>query len=516
MMIKKDKYILFITLATSANFTTGLNFDLSSILDYFIGQEDSYQRPEFPRRDLVQEYGLEAYKCLVSEALDTTGERDVCVTPENPISDRYGVDVSFPTHYFPPEEEREHDYKIFLGGCKKYYNHRAIPRKKGSHSNQCQESEIDRVDMNMNQPRVMQNYTALGFRKMRAPKDLQEVLTTFWTTNKNYQQKERWSPGDTHINHWEAPTYMVSVDNPHLEGGGMNLKNQIWEAGRSILQDWIGKDRYPLSPSSLYGVRVYREGAILAPHVDRLPLVTSAIINVAQDVLEPWPLEVIAHDGKAYNVTLDVGDMLLYESHSVIHGRPYPLKGEMYANIFIHFEPEGHCNRHADRMNGKTLTSDAEELYKRAQQKAKNRKLASEPIKGPRLPDYIEEGGLEEKRWLQQITELPDIEGFSTDMHSAARGNISWLKKLITNHPEMINARDKNGWQPIHEAARSDSEDCLKLLLEHGADMNSRTNGGRGGSPLFWAESKNPNTKTAKLLREMGAEKIRPQFEKKR
>jgi hypothetical protein len=31
---------------------------------------------------------------------------------------------------------------------------------------------------------------------------------------------------------------------------------------------------------------------------DRLPLVSSAIINVAQDVDEPWPLEVYGHDGK--------------------------------------------------------------------------------------------------------------------------------------------------------------------------------------------------------------------------
>ena len=46
-----------------------------------------------------------------------------------------------------------------------------------------------------------------------------------------------------------------------------------------------------------YGIRVYKEGSILAPHVDRLPLVSSAIINVAQDVDEPWPLEVYGHDG---------------------------------------------------------------------------------------------------------------------------------------------------------------------------------------------------------------------------
>ena len=86
-----------------------------------------------------------------------------------------------------------------------------------------------------------------------------------------------------------------------------------------------------LSPTSLYGIRVYTEGAVLAPHVDRIPLVISAIVNVAQDVDEPWPLEVYGHDGKAYNITMEVGDIVFYESHSVIHGRPFPLKGRYYA-----------------------------------------------------------------------------------------------------------------------------------------------------------------------------------------
>ena len=64
--------------------------------------------------------------------------------------------------------------------------------------------------------------------------------------------------------------------------------------------------------------------------VDRLPLVSSAIIQVAQDVDEPWPVEVIGHDGKAYNITMEPGDMVLYESHTILHGRPYPLSGQFY------------------------------------------------------------------------------------------------------------------------------------------------------------------------------------------
>jgi prolyl 4-hydroxylase len=127
---------------------------------------------------------------------------------------------------------------------------------------------------------------------------------------------------------------MISVEDESLKGGGFVLKQHIWHAARDTLEAWTG---YKQAECSLYGIRIYKEGAMLAPHVDRLPLVSSAIINVDQDVDEPWPLEVIGHDGKAYNVTMLPGDMVLYESHSVLHGRQFPLKGRFMANVFIHF-----------------------------------------------------------------------------------------------------------------------------------------------------------------------------------
>ena len=69
--------------------------------------------------------------------------------------------------------------------------------------------------------------------------------------------------------------------------------------------------------------------------VDRLPLVTSAIIQVAQEnMVEPWPIEVYSHDGKAYNVTMQPGDMVLYESHTVLHGRPFKLNGGLYVSYY--------------------------------------------------------------------------------------------------------------------------------------------------------------------------------------
>lgn len=146
---------------------------------------------------------------------------------------------------------------------------------------------------------------------MELPRNLMKQLAEFWEANEGQERIENWPAGNTYTNHWEAPTHMLSLR-------GKNLWNNLIQAVQEILEAWSGQY---LVFTSFYGIRVYKEGAILAPHVDRLPLVTSAIINVAQDVDEPWVLEVIGHDGKAHNITMEPGDLVLYESHSVLHGK---------------------------------------------------------------------------------------------------------------------------------------------------------------------------------------------------
>ena len=45
------------------------------------------------------------------------------------------------------------------------------------------------------------------------------------------------------------------------------------------------------------------------------------------------------HNQKKHEVFLDPGEVLFYESAKLLHGRPYPLKGKSYANIFCHYKP---------------------------------------------------------------------------------------------------------------------------------------------------------------------------------
>lgn len=299
---------------------------------------------------------------------------------------------------------------------------------------------------------------------------------------------------------------MVSVEDTRLRGAGSNLKRKIWDAARDTMQEWTGEE---VTDCSLYGIRVYTEGSMLATHVDRMPLVSSAILNVDQDVDEPWPIEVYAHDGKAYNVTMEPGDMVLYESHSVLHGRPFPLKGRFYANIFIHFEPTGHSLRHEAHGAAKQAAAGAQDKFPHGGHEA-------EMADG--LPSYIKRGSVEEERYWQthrnhkKHAKEDSFTTGSTPAHIAAQeGDAKQLGQVIEKMGHLLDAKDANGWTPLHEGARAGHEDVVKLLVDHGANINERTREGKGETPLYWSIKENgEDHPVSKLLAELGGLSIGP------
>jgi len=107
------------------------------------------------------------------------------------------------------------------------------------------------------------------------------------------------------------------------------------------LRRWSGAR--DLAHSTTYGVRSYRRGSRLRPHVDRLRThALSAIVHVSRTGLEEeWALEVLPHDsGRVASVSMPEGaTCLLYESATLPHGRLKPLQGDEYSNIFFHFRP---------------------------------------------------------------------------------------------------------------------------------------------------------------------------------
>jgi len=188
----------------------------------------------------------------------------------------YGVDCSFPQHRqeFNCGEllgDRKSVYIDYMTGCRQYYGA------------DCDEFETDRLRKNQRKPQSMVNYTSTGFMKARAPKNVMNLLNQYWREYKNSAQEEAWRTGDTRANHWVTPTYLVD-----LYKDGYTLVDDLYSLLKPEVEHWTGMEQ---RPASLYGIRVYGRGAILAPHVDRYPLISSVIINIDQDVDEPWPLE---------------------------------------------------------------------------------------------------------------------------------------------------------------------------------------------------------------------------------
>lgn len=407
--------------------------------------------------------------------------------PSLPVPDKYKDMVP------QPLGDRQSLYDEYYQGCLDKFG------KKGA---RCRQNELDRVAMTLRQPQSMHNYTKVGYKKIKAPTEVWNLVKNFWDANKNNPQTENWGAGNTYTNNWKYPSTMVSVENNKLRGGGGSLKQKIWDSAKETISEWTGQE---LTQCSLYGVRVYYGGSILAPHVDRLPLVSSAIINVAQDVDEPWPLEVIGHDGRAENVTMEPGDMVLYESHSVIHGRPFALKGRYFANLFVHFEPVGHTLRHHNHE------TDAGEDVNQKYRDALERGLGGHENEQDGLPSYILAGTPEEDHWRRshpnnKRSRKKSFTTGSTVAHLAAQGgDVDALKHEIKKKKDLVNAKDKNGWQPLHEGARGGHLDVVKYLVENGADVNATT-GSDGGTALYYARQRlDENHPVISFLESLGA-----------
>jgi hypothetical protein len=207
-----------------------------------------------------------------------------------------------------------------------------------------------------------------------------------------------------------------------------------------------------------------------------MPLISSAIINVDQDVDEPWFLEVYDHQGVAHNITMEPGDLVLYESHSVIHGRPYAMRGRFYANIFVHFEPLG-PPRNVPPSNDTSLppyliaNSSWEPEWR--DKNPDGWKLRHDPIK------MVKDNDLKALRYLGEINPSKVL-----DEHDGTPAQ----------------------WKAIHEAARQGYVDILQYLIEElKADVNDVCYVTNLATPLAVASKfRGPEDPATKYLESVG------------
>ena len=185
---------------------------------------------------------------------------------------------------------------------------------------------------NLKQPLLVHNYTATGYVKVPMPLDLFISLNRFYQAHRNQNFDESIDEMNSiHDKTGDRKPKMVQLSD--------QMMNDIEQVLKPQLEEW---SKTKLKRTAIYGVREYYKGNVLQNHVDRIEThVISVILQIDQDKGSggDWMLEVIDYNGKRQQIKLLPGEMLLYESAKLIHGRPKPFQGNRFANAFVHFAP---------------------------------------------------------------------------------------------------------------------------------------------------------------------------------
>jgi hypothetical protein len=155
------------------------------------------------------------------------------------------------------QAQQRQRYDDYMAGCAQTYG-----------AELCHANDRDRIQLNAVQPaRQHQNFTSTGYAVVPVPTMAWDVLERFWLAKGHdrwQHNKEYWEHGSIYTNHWVAPTYHVPIDID--DDDDKQVRNTMVESVQTVLEKWSGT---PLLFSSTYGVRVYTQDSILAPHIDR-------------------------------------------------------------------------------------------------------------------------------------------------------------------------------------------------------------------------------------------------------
>jgi prolyl 4-hydroxylase len=174
-------------------------------------------------------------------------------------------------------------------------------------------------------------FTSIGFNKATLTKDFYKTILDFYQKNRSTAVNEDNDSIGKYIHTKEKhiAAKMVELSD--------QLRTEIFQVLHPMLEKWSSQK---LKCTSVYGIREYQQGATLDMHLDRYQThIISAIINVDQDVNSDWPLYIYDHYSRLHKVILKPGEVLFYESAKIAHGRPQPLNGKNFANIFAHTMP---------------------------------------------------------------------------------------------------------------------------------------------------------------------------------
>jgi len=172
----------------------------------------------------------------------------------------------------------------------------------------------------------------VGFEKMHMRLDCVDAVKRWM----NDADESKWT--DEALN--DGVESGMKTKHLNINAAPAEVLNGLRDTFNAILTKWI-EYKSPLTHVATYGIRKYLRGSHLGNHYDKKNThVISAIIHLDDASDKPWNLYIEDHHFRPHNVTMEYGDILLYESTTCLHGRPEPFEGESYCNMYVHFKPE--------------------------------------------------------------------------------------------------------------------------------------------------------------------------------
>lgn len=167
----------------------------------------------------------------------------------------------------------------------------------------------------------------LGFKKVSLDSAIHErLLAHFRANQRNFVAEKGSSVKTEHAARHPSLLYFDDTFN-------LDLRRRL----KPLHEAWSG---LPLTEAACYGIRVYQAGAYLHKHADPIAThVISGTICIDHCLSKPWPLYIEDDQGTPHEISIDPGEMVMYESARLPHGRPHPLDGKFYAGIFVHYTP---------------------------------------------------------------------------------------------------------------------------------------------------------------------------------
>ena len=109
-----------------------------------------------------------------------------------------------------------------------------------------------------------------------------------------------------------------------------NGLNELQEIIKPIIEEKTELDLY----KTYNYFRIYKNGAILSPHIDRDACEISVSLNLGGD---DWDIGIFDYNNIPHTTLLKTGDALIYRGCDLLHWRPSKFKGDELIQAFIHF-----------------------------------------------------------------------------------------------------------------------------------------------------------------------------------